>query len=430
MFNFDKIKKAAADLVSIIVSVVLISALVLGIMLFLSSKVRNTAMDEINNTMNTITGIAEANRNNTDISIPGGPGGPINPDDEGEVPSTQVLPKFNVMYSTIAMDDGEYFILGTKFTENTMGIYFNGVLADEGSYEIMDGKITLSGSEEELPIIISADQNSFELDGMTLVAQEISLRFGEKYYGVEKTSDLVFLEGGLTEVYLGGVFAMNTCYYYNGNEILFYNGTDFKPLTILSNGDALIYDYNMYTLNGQPVPYNIFYKHPYYDGEYATLNHYVFFDNGAYGYVTDGVEARYEAKPNSYTFDGTTIKTDIEEFTLYSKRCTEYEAYSTYNNGLYQYNALVAIATNNGQLYDFVVKDGTISIELRNSPGHHEIKSIRVPVSVRQFYCDYMTNLTDIYYEGSEDDWNATTFTQKPSQETLNAKGITLHFNA
>ena len=85
-----KSKKAAADLISIIVSVVLISALVLGVMLFLSNKVRNTAMDEINNTMNTITGIAEANRNNADIVIPGGPGGPGGGEEpEGNTPTTQ-----------------------------------------------------------------------------------------------------------------------------------------------------------------------------------------------------------------------------------------------------------------------------------------------------------------------------------------------------
>ena len=82
-FKKWKSKKAAADLISIIVSVVIISALVLGILLFLSNKVRSTAMDEINNTMNTITGIAEANRNNTDIVIPGGPGGePIIPPEQ------------------------------------------------------------------------------------------------------------------------------------------------------------------------------------------------------------------------------------------------------------------------------------------------------------------------------------------------------------
>ena len=73
-FKKWKAKKAAADLISIIVSVVLISALVLGIMLFISNKVRQTTQDEVNNIMNSITGIAEANRNNTDIIVPGGPG--------------------------------------------------------------------------------------------------------------------------------------------------------------------------------------------------------------------------------------------------------------------------------------------------------------------------------------------------------------------
>ena len=98
-FKKWKAKKAAADLVSIIVSVVIVSALVLGILLFLSNKVRNTAMDEINNTMNTITGIAEANRNNADIVIPGGPGGaPSEPEINIPITHEGVIPEGGTYY--------------------------------------------------------------------------------------------------------------------------------------------------------------------------------------------------------------------------------------------------------------------------------------------------------------------------------------------
>ena len=101
-FKKWKSKKAAADLISIIISVVLIAALVLGILLFLSNKVRQTAMDEINNTMSTITGIAEANRNNTDIVIPGGPDGP----DGGEEPEINVP----VTHEGIIPEGGTYYV--------------------------------------------------------------------------------------------------------------------------------------------------------------------------------------------------------------------------------------------------------------------------------------------------------------------------------
>ena len=100
-FKKWKSKKAAADLISIIISVVLIAALVLGIMLFLSNKVRQTAMNEINNTMNTITGIAEANRNNTDIVIPGGPGGgntPILPEEPEGIIHNGIIPEGGTYY--------------------------------------------------------------------------------------------------------------------------------------------------------------------------------------------------------------------------------------------------------------------------------------------------------------------------------------------
>ena len=112
-FKKWKSKKAAADLISIIISVVLIAALVLGILLFLSNKVRNTAMDEINNTMNTITGIAEANRNNTDIVVPGGPGGgPIIP------PETKTIYYANINTGTVydtmpaTISDGDVYLKG------------------------------------------------------------------------------------------------------------------------------------------------------------------------------------------------------------------------------------------------------------------------------------------------------------------------------
>ena len=116
-----KSKKAAADLISIIISVVLIAALVLGILLFLSNRVRSTAMDEINNTMNTITGIAEANRNNADIVIPGGPGGgntPILPEEPEGIIHNGIIPEGGTYYvgvtSTIT---GNYSGATATYTE-------------------------------------------------------------------------------------------------------------------------------------------------------------------------------------------------------------------------------------------------------------------------------------------------------------------------
>ena len=140
MFNFNKIKKAAADLISIIVSVVIISALVLGIMLFLSNKVRSTAMDEINNTMNTITGIAEANRNNTDIVIPGGPGG-------GEIPEGPQTPvatsvRFNQKYIIydFRQNEGEAIM----FKEDGTAVYYD--RSGEVSYTTEPGSYEYSGN--------------------------------------------------------------------------------------------------------------------------------------------------------------------------------------------------------------------------------------------------------------------------------------------
>ena len=63
MKNF---KKGAADLIAIVVSVVIVAALAIGVLTFLSTKTRTTAQTEINSTMSTIT--SAANHNRTEMS--------------------------------------------------------------------------------------------------------------------------------------------------------------------------------------------------------------------------------------------------------------------------------------------------------------------------------------------------------------------------
>ena len=148
-----KSKKAAADLISIIISVVLIAALVLGILLFLSNKVRSTAMDEINNTMNTITGIAEANRNNADIVIPGGPGGePIIPPVEERLEGDgqkfyTVAPSALSFRSTAPLDE---------FQE----VQINGETVDPSNYELEEGSTIVKLKYDYLSTL---DAGSYEL---------------------------------------------------------------------------------------------------------------------------------------------------------------------------------------------------------------------------------------------------------------------------
>ena len=59
MKNF---KKGAADLIAIVVSVVIVAALAIGVLSFLSTKTRDTAKTEIEATMTTITDAASNNR--------------------------------------------------------------------------------------------------------------------------------------------------------------------------------------------------------------------------------------------------------------------------------------------------------------------------------------------------------------------------------
>ena len=59
MKNF---KKGAADLIAIVVSVVIVAALAIGVLTFLSSKTRTTAQTEIEATMTAITNAASTNR--------------------------------------------------------------------------------------------------------------------------------------------------------------------------------------------------------------------------------------------------------------------------------------------------------------------------------------------------------------------------------
>ena len=59
MRNF---KKGAADLIAIVVSVVIVAALAIGVLTFLSTKTRDTSKAEINSTMSTITSAAAHNR--------------------------------------------------------------------------------------------------------------------------------------------------------------------------------------------------------------------------------------------------------------------------------------------------------------------------------------------------------------------------------
>ena len=181
MFNFNKIKKAAADLISIIVSVVIIAALVLGILLFLSNKVRSTAMDEINNTMNTITGIAEANRNNTDIIVPGGPGG-------GEIPEGPQTPvtspiKFGQRY--MYMSDWEGLIVYTFFEDgsNITRVGDNSNTYPAGTF-IYDGNELFykDGDYTELVGVVSNDGETIESYGDTFYVEKDSpLKLNEPY---------------------------------------------------------------------------------------------------------------------------------------------------------------------------------------------------------------------------------------------------------
>ena len=109
-FKKIKNKKAAASLIAIVASVVVVGSLSIGILSFLSTQARETAKNEINNTMNTITDIAEANRNNTDIVIP---------DDEPIIPpETKTIYYANINTGTVydampvTVSDGDVYIQG------------------------------------------------------------------------------------------------------------------------------------------------------------------------------------------------------------------------------------------------------------------------------------------------------------------------------
>ena len=220
MFNFDKIKKAAADLISIIVSVVIIAALVLGVMLFLSNKVRQTAMDEINNTMNTITGIAEANRNNADIVIPGGPGGgedPVVPEEpEENINMHESGLRYGKPYSLTITEDslsitGEYY-----FYENgtiTIKAYVAGNLISEDTtdYTIVGNEISIQGSEvlsitDNGTLLISNDLDS--IPGNLILSEPIMPAESQFYPEYDVFYEIMSDEGD------GYVFFENGCYGY------------------------------------------------------------------------------------------------------------------------------------------------------------------------------------------------------------------------
>ena len=170
MFNFNKIKKAAADLISIIVSVVIVSALVLGIMLFISNKVRQTAQDEFNKTFDTITQIAETNRNNTSLT-PGENGGVTEPELSDGIGAI----KYQEAYAT------ENFA-AIQFHNQQFGSYrdeYGAVYAFSWVFE--EGYIRTAGLEPNLELRISND-------GKQLIESN-----GSTYYIVERfTKDTLF----------------------------------------------------------------------------------------------------------------------------------------------------------------------------------------------------------------------------------------------
>ena len=65
-----KMKKGAVNLIAIVVTVVIVSALSVGVFAFLSTKTRETSKNEINQMVSTIQTVANENRGTTPVATP------------------------------------------------------------------------------------------------------------------------------------------------------------------------------------------------------------------------------------------------------------------------------------------------------------------------------------------------------------------------
>ena len=299
MSNFNKIKKAAADLISIIVSVVIIAALVLGILLFLSNKVRQTAQDEINNTMNTITGIAEANRNNTDIVIPGGPGG-------GEIPEGPQTPvaspvKFGQRY--MYMSNWEGLIAYTFFED---GRFVERIGDNSNTYPA--GTIIYDGNE-----VFYKDGDYIELVGVVSNDGETLNSNGETFY-VEKDSPLKLNESYNRYTYNNKIddelfiYTEEIEYEYYiiiGGKYLYSNDGTFIAEISDDGNHLFVNDWIVYTRESIFNPEDIKWGLTFTSTDYNTnkKSHILFRPDGAYAFIKSSDKYRFDFDENPEFFE-------------------------------------------------------------------------------------------------------------------------------
>ena len=431
-----KNKKAVASLIAIVVSVTLVASLSIGVFSFLSTSIRNTAETEINNITSDVLGIGNALRNDQSLG------------DGGIIPDVPVLSqtalKFGQVYAT---SDGTSMI--AIFYEDGSAILVMG----EQTIEFPAGTITWDGNnlyatEDETTVllgIVSSDGLSIDCSvsfGFSLYTGSVTLQYGVPYQIPLSPGfgQIIFYEDGR---FLFG--SLEGLYFIIGHNInINVNGTNGMSFVVSHDGNAIeLPGVARLTVNGEVLPYEIKYGVPYTnDGESV----YIFFEDGSYYSMYCGSTVKYYSDANSYSYDGSIITLKDGRQIAASAMVYAYGDYYYYfpegttfvnvEGAVYNTEKTTLYATdiNSSEAIDFIVPNTVKEIRDRVICfWKGTIKSIYIPSSVDSWICSGYdsTNLgalKDIYYEGTEEQWNLIDGIY--SAEQFNSYGVTVHFNS